>query len=147
MPRPGIVDRWLAARIQAIVDPAHIRVELWDRSSPYAGAEPPIGDLIVNDRATLIGLIVNPDLFFGEAFMAGRLDVRGPLPAITAALTRLSPLEPTWFARLTAALSSAHSLSRSRRNVHHHYDLGNAFYERWLDRRMVYTCAYSPANG
>jgi cyclopropane-fatty-acyl-phospholipid synthase len=142
MPRPGIVDRWLAARIQAIVDPAHIRVELWDRSSPYAGAEPPIGDLIVNDRATLIGLIVNPDLFFGEAFMAGRLDVRGPLPAITAALTRLSPLEPTWFARLTAALSSANSLSRSRRNVHHHYDLGNAFYERWLDRRMVYTCAY-----
>jgi cyclopropane-fatty-acyl-phospholipid synthase len=29
--------------------------------------------------------------------------------------------------------------------VHSHYDLGNAFYERWLDREMAYTCAYFPA--
>ena len=42
--RPGMVDRWLAARIQTIVDPAHIRVELWDGSSPYADDEPAIGD-------------------------------------------------------------------------------------------------------
>jgi cyclopropane-fatty-acyl-phospholipid synthase len=137
-----MVDRWLAARIQTIVDPAHIRVELWDGSSPYAGDEPAIGDLIVHDRAALVGLIVNPDLYFGEAFTAGRLDVRGSLPVITASLTRLSPLEPTWFDCIAAILSSANTVSRSRRNVHHHYDLGNAFYERWLDRRMVYTCAY-----
>ena len=140
--RPGMVDRWLAARIQTIVDPAHIRVELWDGSSPYAGDEPAFGDLVVHDRAALVGLIVNPDLYFGEAFMAGRLDVRGSLPAITASLTQLSPLEPTWFDRIAAIVSSANTVSRSRRNAHHHYDLGNAFYERWLDRRMVYTCAY-----
>jgi len=140
--RPTVVDRWLAARIQAIVHPAQIRLELWDRSSAYAGSDPPIGDLVVHDRSTLIGLIVNPDLYFGEAYMAGRLDVRGPLAVITAALTRLTPLEPTWLDRLAGLLSSANSLSRSRRNVHHHYDLGNGFYERWLDRRMVYTCAY-----
>jgi cyclopropane-fatty-acyl-phospholipid synthase len=32
----------------------------------------------------------------------------------------------------------------ARENVHRHYDLGNAFYERWLDREMAYTCAYFP---
>jgi len=34
------------------------------------------------------------------------------------------------------------TLARSRRNIHHHYDLGNDFYALWLDRRMLYTCAY-----
>src|SRR6185295_4327164 len=29
-------------------------------------------------------------------------------------------------------------------NVHGHYDLGNDFYRLWLDREMVYTCAYFP---
>ena len=34
---------------------------------------------------------------------------------------------------------------RARRNIHHHYDIGNDFYKLWLDRRMVYTCAYFPS--
>src|SRR5215510_1647449 len=139
---PTILDRWLAARIQKIIEPARVRLQLWDGSSPYTGQSRLIGDLIAHDRGTLIGLLVNPDLQFGESYMAGRLDVRGPLPVITAELTRLSPLEPSLFDRIAAALSSANTLRRSRLNVHHHYDLGNAFYERWLDRRMVYTCAY-----
>lgn len=29
----------------------------------------------------------------------------------------------------------------SRRNIHAHYDLGNAFYELWLDRSMTYSSA------
>jgi cyclopropane fatty-acyl-phospholipid synthase-like methyltransferase len=33
----------------------------------------------------------------------------------------------------------------TRHNIHHHYDLGNDFYRLWLDREMVYTCAYFPS--
>ena len=36
---------------------------------------------------------------------------------------------------------------RSAANVGHHYDLGNDFYRLWLDRRMVYTCAYYATPG
>jgi cyclopropane-fatty-acyl-phospholipid synthase len=36
------------------------------------------------------------------------------------------------------------SLPASRENVHHHYDIGNEFYQLWLDRQMLYTCAYFP---
>ena len=36
----------------------------------------------------------------------------------------------------------ANSPTGARRNVHHHYDLGNAFYQLWLDQELVYTCAY-----
>ena len=31
---------------------------------------------------------------------------------------------------------------QSRKNIHHHYDLGNDFYRLWLDDEMTYTCAY-----
>jgi cyclopropane-fatty-acyl-phospholipid synthase len=39
---------------------------------------------------------------------------------------------------------SLNSLMGSRRNIHHHYDIGNNFYQLWLDAEMVYTCAYFP---
>ncbi|MEO6970597.1 MAG: cyclopropane-fatty-acyl-phospholipid synthase family protein [Chthoniobacterales bacterium] len=37
---------------------------------------------------------------------------------------------------------SRHSLERDREAVTFHYDLSNDFYRLWLDRRMVYSCAY-----
>ena len=33
------------------------------------------------------------------------------------------------------------TLSRSKKNIHAHYDLGNAFYELWLDSSMTYSSA------
>jgi len=42
-----------------------------------------------------------------------------------------------------------HSPERDRRAVTFHYDVSNDFYRLWLDRRMVYSCAYfeSPNDG
>jgi cyclopropane-fatty-acyl-phospholipid synthase len=140
--RPGWIDRWLAARVQRTIAPARVRLELWDRSSPYDATRPPVGDLLVHDRRTLLGLAVNPDLWFGEAYMAGRLDVRGPIEPVVEGLSRLNPLKPSWRSRIGRALVIPNTLRASRDNVHHHYDLGNAFYQHWLDRELVYTCAY-----
>jgi cyclopropane-fatty-acyl-phospholipid synthase len=41
-----------------------------------------------------------------------------------------------------------HSPERDRRAVIFHYDVSNDFYQLWLDRRMVYSCAYfkSPSD-
>ena len=36
------------------------------------------------------------------------------------------------------------SLTGSAKHIAHHYDLGNDFYQLWLDEQMVYTCAYYP---
>jgi len=138
------MDRWLAGRIQRRVDPVGVRLELWDGSSAYGGTHPPVGDLLVGDRQTLLGLAVDPDLWFGERYMAGCLEVRGPLEPVLEALTRLVPQQHSWRDWLPRAFGSGNSLRGSRRNVHHHYDLGNAFYELWLDRHLVYTCAYFP---
>jgi cyclopropane-fatty-acyl-phospholipid synthase len=35
-----------------------------------------------------------------------------------------------------------HSKERDRAAVQYHYDVGNDFYALWLDKRMVYSCAY-----
>src|SRR5262249_61022569 len=56
-----------------------------------------------------------------------------------------------WLARLGShwrwLQRHGNSIRRARSNVHHHYDLGNDFYALWLDREMVYTCAYFPTPG
>lgn len=135
-------DRALAARVQRSIADSTVRLELWDRSSPYDASRPAIGDLVIHDRRALLGLAVNPDLYFGEAYMAGRLDVRGGLEPVVEALTRTTSPPTGWRARVARALALPNSLRTARHNVHHHYDLGNDFYEGWLDRQLVYTCAY-----
>jgi cyclopropane-fatty-acyl-phospholipid synthase len=138
--RTGRIDRWLVAHLQRSIAPAAVRLELWDGRSPYDDSATPLGSLVIRDRRTLIGLALHPDLQFGESYMAGRLEVRGPLEPVVEALTRLSQPHATWRDRLAPTLPN--TLSASRRNVHSHYDLGNDFYHLWLDRHLVYTCAY-----
>jgi len=35
-----------------------------------------------------------------------------------------------------------HQRRSNRANIHHHYDVSNAFYRLWLDAGLVYSCAY-----
>ena len=125
-----------------MIEPAAVRLELWDGSSGYTGTRAPIGDLVVADRRTLWGLAVNPDLCFGESYMAGRLEVRGALEPVVEALTANVPVRNSRLQRLKTSFARGNSLGAARHNVHHHYDLGNPFYQLWLDRELVYTCAY-----
>ena len=74
-----------------MIEPAGVRLELWDGSSSYAGTRDPIGDLLIGDRRTLVGLAFNPDVWFGESYMTGRLGVRGPLEPVIEALTANAP--------------------------------------------------------
>jgi cyclopropane-fatty-acyl-phospholipid synthase len=138
------VDRWICAQVQRSIGPSDVRLELWDGTGAANAPAEPIGALLVRDRRTLIGLATNPDLWFGEGYMSRRLDVRGSIRDVFAALSRASLKDPTWRERVAVVLAAANTLSGSRRNVQHHYDLGNEFYQLWLDRDLVYTCAYFP---
>jgi cyclopropane-fatty-acyl-phospholipid synthase len=140
--RAGAMDRWVASLVQRRIKPAGVRLELWDGSSPAEPGAPAIGPLVVKDRGTLLGLALYPDLYFGETYTTGRLQIRGALVPVVEALSRATASTPAWWERVAARLALPNTLGHSRQNVHHHYDLGNAFYERWLDDDMVYTCAY-----
>ncbi|ANH70294.1 cyclopropane-fatty-acyl-phospholipid synthase [Mitsuaria sp. 7] len=52
-----------------------------------------------------------------------------------------------WFSRFLHR-ANANTRSGSRHNIAAHYDLGNRFYERWLDDSMLYSSAlYEEENG
>jgi cyclopropane-fatty-acyl-phospholipid synthase len=146
-PRATTVDRWLLGQLYRRVAPAPCRFVLWDGS--WAGTpDAPRVTVTLSDRAALLGLAVNADVSFGEAYMRGALRVTADDlgEALTvlfeglrdgAAVTGACHV-PAWWHRLQAAPS----LRAARANVHRHYDLGNTFYRRWLDDELVYTCAY-----
>lgn len=105
--------------------------------------------LRIRDRATLLKLLLDPERNFGDAYTDGSLEIEGDLVQLMEAGFRARQR-----ARLPAAAGRrlprfldrprSNSLANSRQNIHHHYDLGNAFYQLWLDRELAYTCAYFP---
>ena len=140
--RVTAVDRWLAAAVQRTIADGPVRLELWDGRRAEGAPDRAAGDLLVGDRRALVGLAANANLYFGEAYMAGRIRIRGSLNEVIQALSRSSAANPSRWERASALLARANDVTASRRNVHHHYDLGNDFYSLWLDADMVYTCAY-----
>jgi len=89
------------------------------------------------------------DIGFAERYIAG--DWTSPdLPALLRLLTaNRNAVESLVYGRWWGALLHRlrHALQRnsrrgSRRNIHAHYDLGNAFYELWLDTGMSYSSAW-----
>ena len=89
------------------------------------------------------------DIGFAESYIAGDWDT----PDLTALLQLFSvnrqPLEAmvygTWLGRLlyrVRHLLQHNSRANSRKNIHAHYDLGNAFYRLWLDETMNYSSAW-----
>jgi cyclopropane-fatty-acyl-phospholipid synthase len=138
------LDRWLAARLQRTIAPAGVGVELWD-GRRIEGVESHAGDLLIGDRGALLGLILNPDFEFGEMYAAGRIAIRGDFIRVLENLSRLSVDAPlTLRDRFALWTVGTNGLFDARRNIHHHYDIGNDFYQLWLDSNLVYTCAYYP---
>ena len=112
------------------------------------------GDLVVAriaDRGAVWAMLLDPDLRTGELFTDGRLiietgnvydflslilrhgDDSEPSP-IVKAIDRLRTATQLWRQKNDASLS--------RRNVAHHYDLGDALYGLFLDPDWQYSCAY-----
>jgi cyclopropane-fatty-acyl-phospholipid synthase len=145
---PGLVlvrstslDRWALARIQQSVGAAPIKFALWDGFELPSPVNPPVATIVFKNRQALLGWVWDPELNFGEAYMSGGVEIRGDLVALLEAIYRawgVTRRRPWWLWKKSNDLQSA------KENVHHHYDLGNNFYRLWLDREMVYTCAYFP---
>ena len=134
------LDRWALARIRDMVATARLRFRLWDGFELLSDSGAPVGTMVFKNRRALLSWIWNPDLNFGETYMFGAIDVRRPRRGALEIYRALSSDTPRYW-RLWQRSNDQRA---ARDNVHHHYDLGNAFYERWLDREMTYTCAYFP---
>ncbi|MCC9624705.1 cyclopropane-fatty-acyl-phospholipid synthase family protein [Thalassospira sp. MA62] len=94
-------------------------------------------------------LATGGDVAFAEAYMDGFWSS----PDITCLMRVAMRNETIVRARLAggflsrslariAHLRNANTLEGSKRNIAYHYDLGNAFYEVWLDPSMTYSSGY-----
>ena len=102
----------------------------------------------IRDFRFIRRILISGDIGFAEGFIEGDWDtpdLSGLLEAFSHNFDRLGQLmNGNPFARAFSAIS--HALNRnsrkgSKKNIHAHYDLGNAFYGRWLDPGMTYSAA------
>ncbi|HEY1449209.1 MAG TPA: cyclopropane-fatty-acyl-phospholipid synthase family protein, partial [Caulobacteraceae bacterium] len=114
----------------------------------------PDGRLIVHDFRFVSRVLASADIGFAEGFMAGEWDtpdLADLLEAFSLNFDRLEKLATgSPFMRAVNGVANAlHRNSRrgARRNIHAHYDLGNAFYARWLDPGMTYSSAWFERPG
>ena len=77
-----------------------------------------------------------------EGFVEGRLDVDGPMLRAVAIAAHLAESAGAPVSARVAAAIGRHSQRQDKEAVTYHYDVGNDFYQAWLDERMVYSCAY-----
>ena len=106
--------------------------------------------LLIKNRQYLLRLLYRPDLYLGEAYSRGEVQVEGDLVKMLeylAPLTQRDNQRRLWEKlKLQLTHLKSHTLTRSVHNIHHHYDISNDFYKLWLDKDLVYTCAYFPTK-
>ncbi|HEV2147538.1 MAG TPA: cyclopropane-fatty-acyl-phospholipid synthase family protein [Longimicrobiaceae bacterium] len=149
--------------------PRNVQIRLPDGTVLPADGSPAC-TLVIGSPGALRRMFRPPvETSLGEAYLSGDLEVEGDLcqafPVVEACRTAarspgdLLALVRLWRAlpregagsagpgRAPARLAGAtHTKDRDRAAVQYHYDLGNDFYQLFLDPRMVYSCGYFPTG-
>ncbi len=145
--------------------PCNFAIRLWDGTTwKPQSAESTRCTLVLQHPGALRSMFLPlSDLSLGEAYIYNDVDIEGDIEAIfsigyqlldrpwrrTEQLrygARLLRLPKTGQPRPSDAAvklhGARHSKERDRQAVTYHYDRSNDFYALWLDKRMVYSCAY-----
>jgi cyclopropane-fatty-acyl-phospholipid synthase len=144
-------QKWLLSLILRAVGPAPVRLVLGNGTEVSPPDTVPQFTVWIRDLRTALELLIDTEVGFGEAWTEDRIRIDGDLAAfletIRASAAKVTN-RPGWYSRVNSLLTSlrqANTSRGSRRNIRQHYDLGNDFYRLWLDRELVYTCAYFPS--
>jgi cyclopropane-fatty-acyl-phospholipid synthase len=145
--------------------PFDFAVRFWDGTTwePKPG-QPAAFTLVLQHPGALRQMFWRPSsLGLGEAYIYDDFDVEGDMIAFIAFLRRLEAgrrglgeklrlgfglyrlpalSRPRPGNRAVRLDGDQHSPERDRQAIGYHYDVSNDFFALWLDRRMVYSCAY-----
>jgi cyclopropane-fatty-acyl-phospholipid synthase len=144
--------------------PRDFAIELWDGTLWAPEANQFRGfTWRINDPAELrIAVEAATEVALGEAYIHGDFEIDGDIEAVFPLAEYLANKD--WNLREKVRLGgmlmdlpshrqshkhglldvhgAVHSKQRDRQVVSYHYDVSNEFYSLWLDRNMVYSCAY-----
>lgn len=126
-----------------------LRITTPDGARHDFGSSGPEADLELRDWSAVSAIAARGDVGFGEAYVAGLWETSSIEAVSALALNNLgafgSAARPRLFERtkLRAVdrLLRANSRRGAARNIQAHYDVGNEFYQLWLDPTMSYSSA------
>lgn len=118
-------------------------LEYWDGEIIKYGEGEPEFKLIIKNFPSKKELLSDPSVALGEAYMKGDIDIEGDLQKFFESIIRNkdSFMNKNTVFRLASKIK-APSLIKSKKDIAHHYDIGNDFYSLWLDKTMSYSCGY-----
>jgi cyclopropane-fatty-acyl-phospholipid synthase len=110
-------------------------------------------DLVLNNWNVVGASLASGDIGFAESYIAGDWST-SDLPRLLTFFLRNREaadrlIYGTFVGRLVHRirhLLNRNTRAQARRNIHAHYDLGNAFYALWLDPTMSYSSALLPVH-
>jgi cyclopropane-fatty-acyl-phospholipid synthase len=146
------VDRLLRAALERFIRSGNLRVTTAGGSTFTLGdgTGTPVA-IRFTTRAAERGVLIDPEVKFGEAYMDGTVVVeQGSIAEVLAVvLDQCVGGKPPFWARtqwliryLHRRLQQFNPPPRARRNVAHHYDLDGQLYALFLDADRQYSCAY-----
>jgi cyclopropane-fatty-acyl-phospholipid synthase len=143
------LDRRLLSRLHATLGSPPVQFAVRGSACVGADARSSVARVTFDSRATLLSVLVDPALRFGDHYSNGSVAIDGDLVSLLEAIYRAGAQaapRPSLVRRTIAALHRPriNTLDGSRDNIHRHYDIGNDFYALWLGSTMAYTCAYYP---
>ncbi|GAB4208119.1 MAG: cyclopropane-fatty-acyl-phospholipid synthase family protein [Tibeticola sp.] len=119
------------------------------QSHCFGSGEAPHAALTLRSWAPCARALKSGDIGFAEGYIAGEWTTPSLAELLRVLVRNRREVEDViyghWWGRALYRLR--HLLNRntranSRKNIHAHYDLGNAFYELWLDGTMNYSSAW-----
>lgn len=104
-------------------------------------------DIQVHDERVYARILAQGGMGLGEAYVDGWYDVIRLDELISRVQsanlrTNIKKSPDVVLSALRAVLVNRQTLGRAQKNADHHYNIGNDLYERLLDKRMIYSCAY-----
>ena len=121
----------------------------------YAGTEGPEAGVEIRTEVAMRRMVTDPALAIGECYMDGTVSpLGGTIYDVLDVLchnVKIGGSHPglELHDKLRTAIrrwSQFNPAKRSRRNVAHHYDLGDDLYALFLDADWQYSCAYFPTG-
>ena len=103
------------------------------------------------DKSLNYKLLLNPDLYFGEAYTNGSLIIEnGSLTDfLEIAFKNIGRGDINFYSKIFNKIRGTYRyftnfnrINNSKKNVNHHYDLSEKLYDLFLDKKRQYSCAY-----